>query len=416
VSQSREGTELYYDPYSDEIDRDPHPVWKRLRDEAPVYRNDDFDFYALSRYDDVLNACLDTETFSSAHGIVLEVMTDELFPLPGMLIFMDPPTHTALRKVANRAFTARALAKIEGRVNQVCGELLDPHVGSDGFDYVAAFGNLLPPTMILSLLGFPDGHADEWRKAMTKGFSAAATETTETPAVDAFVYGMQHQESVFELLPQLCDERRREPQEDLISVLVQSEIPSDTGGVRRLTDEEISTFVHMLAVAGSDTVAKLLGWAAVLLARHPQQRRLLVEQPDQIGNAVEEILRYEAPSPVNARWVTRDVELHGQMVKAGSKLLLLNGSADRDERHFPDPDRFDVTRQIDRHLAFGYGAHFCIGQALARLEGRVALRETLRRWPSWIVDEDDLMLVPRNGSSAIRGFQNVPVRLPTKPS
>jgi cytochrome P450 len=164
--------------------------------------------------------------------------------------------------------------------------------------------------------------------------------------------------------------------------------------------------VQLIGSAGTETVARLLGFAAVTLAQFPDQRSLLVDNPALIGNAVEELLRYEAPSPVQFRWVARDVELHGSVVPGGSKLALLNGSADRDDRHFDDPDSFDVRREIDRHLAFGYGAHFCIGAALARLEGRVALTETLRRFPTWEIDESGL---ERVHTSTVRGYSKLPM-------
>lgn len=212
---------------------------------------------------------------------------------------------------------------------------------------------------------------------------------------------------LYAALPELLAARRRTPTDDLMSVLVTTEL--DEGGTRRLlTDGEIASFVMMLSVAGTETVARLLGWAAALLDQHPDQRAQLAADPTLIENAVEECLRYEAPSPVNGRWVTEDVELHGQTVPAGSKLLLLNGSANRDERHFDDPDNFDVGRHIDRHLSFGYGAHFCVGAALARLEARIALQLLLERHPTWEVDYDRATMVH---TTSVRGYASVPVRV-----
>jgi cytochrome P450 len=213
---------------------------------------------------------------------------------------------------------------------------------------------------------------------------------------------------LFQMLPELIAARRAEPRDDLISVLANSDLEDDDGTTRKLTDSEIFSFSTLLSIAGTETVARLLSWAAVLLARNPDQRRVLVDDPGVIGNAIEETLRYEAPSPVNARWVTRDVELQGQTVPKDSKLLLLNGSADRDERHFENADTFDVRRTIDRHVAFGYGAHFCVGAALARLESRIALEEVLRRFPSWDIDDSELEWVH---TSTVRGFAKVPVHI-----
>ena len=212
--------------------------------------------------------------------------------------------------------------------------------------------------------------------------------------------------SLFEMLPGMIDERRREPKDDLISVLVHSDLEDDDGTTRKLTDGEIFSFVTLLSIAGTETVARLLSWSAVLLARNPDQRKILVDDPTVIPNGIEEMLRYEAPSPVNARWVTRELEYYGQVVPKDSKMILLNGSADRDERHFENPDVFDVHRKIDRHVAFGYGTHFCVGAALARLESRIAIEETLKRFPTWDIDDTELEWVH---TSTVRGFAKVPI-------
>jgi cytochrome P450 len=392
----------YYDPYDHEIDVHAQEVWRRLRDEAPLYRNERYDFYALSRYDDVLEALVDTATYSSAHGILLEMIGDEVIPLP-MMIMRDPPEHTRLRSLASRAFTPRAIAGLEARVAKICASLLDPYVGSGGFDYVDDFGALLPPTVILALLGFPEGVEREWRAEVDAGFDLHNDQRRFQRAVREQV---EVSDVLGHLLTELVAQRRREPEEDLISVLVHAELVDDGGDARPMTMEEIEAYVLMIAAAGTETVARLLGWTALLLARHPEQQRLLRTERARISNAVEEILRYEAPSPVQGRWVTRDVELHGQVVARGSKMLLLNGSADRDERHFPNAGTLDVTRTIDRHLAFGYGAHFCIGAALARLEARIALEATFDRFSEWQVDDSVVEWVT---TSSVRGFKHVPI-------
>jgi cytochrome P450 len=404
--------DLYYDPYDYDVDVDAQAVWKRLRDEAPVYRNEQFDFYALSRYDDVLPAMLDTETYSSSHATTIELMGPEPTTAP-MLIWMDPPDHTRFRKLVSRAFTPRAIADLEDRVRRLCATLLDPFVGTGGFDYVDRFGALLPPTVILALLGFPEGHAGEWRLGIDKMFHHERGEAGFKVSPDGIPADLRSDGSVgvvlLEMLPEIMDERRRHPTDDLISALVNSEIEDDDGTSRPVTEVEFELFIQMLAIAGTETVARLLSWTAVILARNPDQRALVAADPELAGNAIEELLRYEAPSPVNARWVMDDVSFHGTTIPEGSKLILLNGAANRDERHFPDPDRFDVRRKIDRHLSFGYGAHFCIGAALARLESRIALQETLARFPTWDIVDDELEWVH---TSTVRGFANVPIHLP----
>lgn len=400
-------TDVYYDPYDFSIDADPYPIWKRLRDEAPLYHNERLGFYALSRYDDVLNGLLDSDTFLSSHGIVLEMIADEPLHIP-MMIMMDPPQHTRLRKLVNRAFTPRAIDRLTDRVTRICADLLDPLVGEPQFDLITDYAGLIPPTMILALVGFPEGLASEFRREVDTSMSIEDGDPTSMAQKKLLVTQSGEIDSaVFSMLPDLIEQRRAQPEDDLISALVHAEIDDDEGHGRTLTVDEIVGFVQLISIAGSETVVRLLGFATVELARHPDQRALLVTEPDLIPNAVEETLRYEAPSPIQGRWVARDVEYYGQVVPRGSKMAFLNASADRDERHFPDADRFDVRRDIDRHLAFGYGTHFCIGAALARLEGRVAIEELLRRFPSWEVDEANLQ---RIHTSTVRGYTNVPIR------
>ncbi len=405
--------DLYYDPYDYDVDVDAQRIWKRLRDEAPLYWNDEYEFFAISRYADVLPAMLDTETFSSAHATTIELMTPAPTSLP-MMIWMDPPDHTRFRKLVSRAFTPHAIADLESRVRRLCATFLDPFVGTDGFDYVDQFAALLPPTVIFALLGFPEGHAAEWRLGIDDMFHHEPGQAGFTVTEDGLPANLIDGEDslgnvVFQMLPEVIEERRRHPTDDLISALVNSEIEDDDGTSRPVTETEFQMFIQLLAVAGTETVARLLSWTAVLLARNPDQRALVVADPQLAGNAIEELLRYEAPSPVNARWVTRDVEIHGFPVPRGSKLILLNGAANRDERHFPDPDRLDVRRKIDRHLAFGYGTHFCIGAALARLEAKIAVQETLARFPTWRVDEAGLQWVH---TSTVRGYAKVPITIP----
>jgi cytochrome P450 len=402
--------DIDYNPIDYEIDANAHAVWRRMRDEAPLYRNDEYDFWALSRYDDVLPAMVDTATFSSASGTTIELLSAEMPEIP-MMIFMDPPRQTWHRQLVSRAFTVRTMSKLEARITKLCNDLLDDLQGRDEFDFLVDYGSVIPPTMILALLGFPEGYEREWRDSVNAGLTVAQDGThAEQPArsmqllVDGEGLGMS---TLLEIVPDLLEQRRAEPQDDLMSALVNSEL--DEGGTKRPLDQtEISAFLFLIASAGTETVGRLLGWVATLFDQHPDQRQLLLDDPGLIENAIEECLRYEAPSPVNGRRVTRDVTFHGHTVPEGASLLLLNGSANRDERHFPDADRFDVRRRIDRHLSFGYGAHFCIGAALARLEGQIALREFLKRYPTWEVDYDRAEMVH---TTTVRGYAKVPVRV-----
>ena len=402
--------ELYYDPFDYDIDAAAQSVWRRMRDEAPLYRNDEHDFWAVTRYDDVLTGLLDTENYRSNHGTVLEMMTPEVFPMP-MFIFRDPPDHGLLRKLVSRAFTPRAIGGLEDRIASICSKLLDPFDGASGFDYVDVFGAILPPTVILALLGFPEGLEDELRDTMDAGLhidegetAGAATARREHDLIDE---NGNVGRGVFAQLPELCEQKRAHPEDDLLTVLATHELEQLDGTTRPLTDEEIMSYVALIAGAGAETVARMLGWAAVLLSRHPEQRALLRADRSLIPNGIEEILRYEAPSPVQGRWVEHDVEILDTPIPAGSRVLFVNASGNRDERHFADPDRFDVQRKIDRHLSFGYGAHFCIGAALARLEGRIALEQTFDRFGDWHVDESEVTWVH---TSTVRGYHRVPVQ------
>jgi cytochrome P450 len=391
---------VYYDPYDYAIDNDPHPVWRRMREEAPLYWNERYGFWALSRFEDVWNVYHDTKTFSSSHGVELERL-DEPAEYPSM-IFMDPPEHDNLRKLVSRAFTPRRISALEASIRALSKEYLDPHIGSESFDYVSEFAALLPPMVIGELLGVPESDRNRLRLLVDEILHREEGQTDMSAAALAASI------ETYEYLVAMIAERRGSPgDDDLVSALISAEV--EQAGVRRaLTEEEIVSFIILLNGAGVETVARLFSWAAVTLARYPDQRALLVEDPSLIGNAVEELLRFEAPSPVNGRWVTRPVEFHGVTIPAESKLLMLNGSANRDQREFSDPDRFDVRRDLQRHITFGHGAHFCLGAALARMEGRIGIAETLKRFPRWEIDEDKLVMVR---TSTVRGYSSVGMHL-----
>jgi cytochrome P450 len=391
--------DLAWDPLDKRYKADPHAIWRRLRDEAPVYYNADLDFYALSRFADIDAAHRDAKTFSSAHGTVLEMMTPELME-GGLMIFLDPPDHTRLRRLVSKAFTPRRIAVLEDEIRILCAELLDPFVGSAGFDYVADFGARVPATVIAALLGVMPGHREEMRGLIDETFHLDPV-TGMFNEVSARAMGELHTYVELQL-----KERQRAPRRDMFTDLLQGEIVDEEGQTRRLNLEEATMFSLLIASAGTETVARLIGWAGVVLADYPGQRAELVADPSLLPNTVEELLRYEAPSPVQGRWTTAQAEFQGQVIPANSKLLLIDGSAGRDERAFPDADHFDIHRVMDHHLSFGYGVHFCLGAALARLEGRVALEETLRRFPEWSVDLKQA--VPLH-TSTVRGYSKLPI-------
>jgi len=392
--------DLHWDPYDAVLDDDPHPTWKRLRDEAPVYRNDHFDFWALSRYADVEAASRDTATFSSSHGTVLELMGPHLVG-SGQMIFMDPPEHTMYRQLVSRAFTPRRMAMLDDHVREVSAELLDGLFGRPSFDYVQDFAAQLPSRIISRLVGVPEDEREEQRVNIDEMFHI----DPERGMINDIAFLARVR--VHEYLLDLVKRHQAAPAvfgDDMINVLIGAEITDDDGSTRRLTDEELVVFTLLLYVAGTETVMRLLGNAAVILAAHPDQRAELVADPSLIGGAIEELLRYEAPSPVQGRWVLRDTVVHGVPIPAGSKVLLLTGSAGRDEREYPDADRFDIHRDIRKHVTFGYGVHYCLGASLARTEGRIALEETLRRYPEWEVDPARTV---RQHTSTVRGWTEV---------
>lgn len=392
-------TEVYYDPYDFEIDADPYPAWRRLREEQPLYRNERYGFFALSRFADVEAALVDWRTYSSAKGTLLEIIRSGTEIPPGSIIFEDPPDHDRHRGLLSRVFTPRKVNAIEPQVRELCARALDPLVGAGGFDFVRDLGAQMPMRTIGMLLGIPEQDQEVIRDGIDDNLRL---EEGTMPELDLAAGQMPS-------LAEYVDWRVQHPSDDLMTELLQAEY-RDAGGVaRRLRRDEVVGFVNLLAGAGNETTTRLIGWAGKVLADHPDQRRQLVADRSLVPNAVEELLRFEAPSPVQARVATRDVEHHGQVVPRGSSVLLLNGSANRDERRFPEGDRFDIHRTIDHHLSFGYGIHFCLGAALARLEGRVALDEVLTRFPEWEVDWANAR---QARTSTVRGWECLPVVTP----
>lgn len=393
-------TELYYDPFDFGIDDDPYPVWKRMRAEAPLYFNDKYNFYALSRYDDVARALPDWHTYRSGRGTTADILFSGIEVPPGILLFEDPPLHDLHRRLLSRVFTPRRMLAVEELVRDFCSRALDPHRDADGFDFVADLGAIMPMRTIGFLLGIPEEGQQRIRDHGDKSITMAE-EPEGARDISATIF-----EETIAQFAEYIEWRATHPSDDLMTELLNAEVEEQDGTRRRLERTEVLAYTAMIAGAGNETTARLIGFMGELLGVHPDQRHELAADPSLIPSAVEETLRFEPPSPVQARYVANDVELYGQTVTEGSYMLLLNGSANRDDTHFTDPDRFDVHR-TGGHLSFGQGLHFCLGSALARLEGRVAFEEVLKRWTDWEVDYDN---ASRARTSSVRGWARMPVK------
>jgi len=388
---------LYYDPYKVEIKTDPYPLYRRMREEAPLYYNDAYDFYACSRYEDVEKGLKDKDTFISGRGAILEMIKEDIEFPPGLLIFEDPPVHTVHRMMLQRLFTPKRLNGLEEKVRSYCVQCLDPLVGSNEFDLVTELAAAMPMRVIGMLLGIPEEDHARVREQVDASLRTEAGKPMEYVSSNMTGEGFE----------EYIEWRAKNPSDDVMTELLNAEFKDETGTVRKLHREELLTLINVLAGAGNETTTKLIGWSGKLLAEHPDQRRQLVEDPSLIPAAVEEILRYEPPPPHVGRYVAKDVEIQGQTVPAGSAMLFLVGSANRDDLAFPDGDRFNINRDLTRrHLTFGYGVHTCIGAVLARLEGRVALEEMLRRFPEWEVDLENAHL---GSTSTVRGWESMPI-------
>lgn len=390
--------DLYYDPWHAELNADPYPMFKRLRNESPLYYNEVHDFYAVSRFDDVNRALVDHQTFSSARGVVLEIIKSGIEIPPGMLIFEDPPIHDIHRNLLARAFTPRKINALEPMVRDFTQRCLDPLVGGDRFDFVKDLGAVMPLRVVGMLFGIPE---DYQRRVQEDGDRHVRTERggqmTDNP--DGALSDGQ-------IFADFIDWRVDHPADDLTTELLNAEFSDETGTVRKLRRDELLMFMNVVAVAGAETTMRLIGWAGKLLSEHPDQRRRLVADRSLLPGAIEEILRYEPPALQAGRYVTRDVEFHGVTVPAGSAMLMLIGAANRDERRFgDDAEVFDIGRAPRQHLTFGVGAHYCLGNALARIEGRIALDEIMNRFPDWEVDLDNAVF---SSSSAVRGWDSMP--------
>ena len=393
-------SDVYYDQYSVEINADPYPVYRRLREEAPIYYNQQHDFFAVSRFEDVEKGLLDAQTYISGKGAVLEVIRAGIDIPPGVIIFEDPPTHTIHRRLLSRAFTPRRVAELEPKIREFCGLSLDPLVGSDRLDFIADFGSQMPMRVISMLLGIPESDQEAVRDQTDANLRTKEGEPMEVSS-ETFVTGAMFADYI--------DWRADHPSDDIMTELLNVEFTDETGTVRKLRREELLVYLEVVAGAGNETTTRLIGWTAKVLADHPDQRAELVKDRSLIPNAIEEILRFESPAHHVGRYVTReDVVVHGETVPAGSVMLFLLASANRDDCRFADGDSFDIRRNEGRHLTFGNGIHLCMGAALARLEGCIALDEVLTRFPEWEIDLRDARLSP---TSTVRGWETLPARI-----
>jgi cytochrome P450 len=382
-----------FDPYSYEHHDDPYPTYRRLRDEAPAYHDEELGFWALSRHADVRAAVHDWQTYTSAEGITLETTSDATEP---MIIEMDPPRHTQLRGLVSRAFTPRRVADLEEPCRSLARKLADRFVPTGRCDIIEDFAAILPMAVISWMLDVPDADQDQLRAWSDAMLHREPGDPDVTPA------GIEGATNLFAYFDQLVNERRTRRGDDLISVLIDAE-----DGGHRLTHNELLGFCFLLIIAGNETTTKLIGNALHSLWRAPDQRSRILADRTLVAAAVEETLRYDGSTQAMARTLTRDVELHGRTMEAGCKVLLLFGAANRDERFWgPTADTFDLDRDTTGHLAFGHGIHFCLGAAVARLEARVALEELLWRMPDYEVVEAGLVRVH---SGNVRGYARLPL-------
>lgn len=390
---------VYYDPYDFAIDKDPYPIWKRLRDEQPLYYNAKYDFFALSRFDDVERCLKDWRRYSSARGTIIELIKSGMKMPPGTFIFEDPPDHDLHRGLLTSLFLPRQIAALEPKIREFCARSLDPKVGTGEFDFIADLGAQMPMRTIGMLLGIPEQDQEAIRDGINERHQL--TEGAPPDMQERLAKGHR------EVFGEYIDWRVKHPSDDIMTELLQAEFEDVTGKRRRLTRDEVLGFVLLIAGAGNETTTRLIGWTGKVLADHPDQRRDLVKDPSLIPAAIEELLRFESPSPIQARYVTEDVEHYGKVIRAGSIAVLLTASANHDERRFENAERFDIHRKMLGHVAFGYGVHFCLGAALARLEGRIALEEVLKRFPEWEVDWSRAV---QAHTSTVRGWQSLPVK------
>jgi cytochrome P450 len=393
-----------FDPFSDDFFKHPYEIYRRMRDEAPVYYSEKYDFYALTRHEDVTMAFKDTDTFSSSRGIDLAMVKSGTPPPIPLVIMLDPPEHRRMRSLVNRVFTPKAVAKLEPMVEEVIDRFLS-QVDPDEFDVVHDFSAFFPVEVITTMLGVPAEMRQQVRLWLDKSLER------EPGTIHTSAEGMEASIASGLMYFNLIQERRANPQDDMISALIAAEVQrEDNGEPVQLDDVEIAGFASLLGGAGAETVTKLIGHAAVTFGKHQDQWEDLQRHREKIPDAVEELLRYEAPAQYMVRYAMTDTTLHGVTIPKGSAVMVIPASANRDERAFPDPDVFDIDRPRDQgvNVGFGYGIHSCLGAALARIESRIALSKLLDLMPKFEVLEEKCERVTMTNVS---GWKHVPVRV-----
>ncbi|MQY03083.1 cytochrome P450 [Actinomadura macrotermitis] len=387
-----------YSPYDYAVHEDPYPIYARLREEAPLYRNEELDFWALSRHADVTRAFRDHETFSSANGVSLEPSAWGPKAHRTMsFLALDPPRHTRMRALVSRGFTPRRVNELGDGIRALTRRHLEPLLDKGEGDFVAGFAGLLPMDVISQMMGVPEADRAEVRRL------ADLVVHREEGLNDVPPAGMEAALLLVGYYEEMLAERRRSPRDDLTSALLEAEVDGD-----RLADREIIAFLFLMVVAGNETTTKLLANALYWGSRNPAQLAAPLRDPARVDDWVEETLRYDTSSQMLARTVARDTTWHGRRIPAGERVLLLAGSANRDPRVFDRPDDYDLDRDTSPMVSFGGGRHFCLGANLARLEARVALTELTGRIKGLEVDHDR---AERVHSVNVRGFATLPVRL-----
>jgi cytochrome P450 len=391
-------TGVYYDMYDRDIYASPYETFRRLRNEKPLYYNEKYNFYALSRHEDLNRVLGDRETFISGKGMVYNLITQGIPMPPGLFINEDAPMHTMHRGIVSRLFTPRAVSGLEPEIRRLCTEIVDGLVGRDRFDFARDFALQLPVQVIGMLVGVPKKDQEDLLAVFQKNLHEGSADPEQQ-----LMQGILESAVWFN---EYLDWREKNPSDDVMTQLMKFEFQDETGATRTLSRDEIVTYLTLIASAGSDTTATAIGWAGSLLSDHPEQRRELAADPGLIPGAVEEVLRYEPPSYHFCRWNTAAVEFHGQTIPAESIVVVLPPAANRDERKWDDPERFDIHRKPGQIFTFGFGPHFCLGANLAKLEARVALETILPRIPEWTCDYDNSSLT---SGIDTRGWQRLAV-------